>query len=75
MPDLTADFQPNQIPTPENWSASNEKAVIVGLYGVPGSGKSYLLEQLKRELGEIKFSLYEGSRMIIAGGLDVFQRM
>ncbi|KFY67435.1 hypothetical protein V496_01626 [Pseudogymnoascus sp. VKM F-4515 (FW-2607)] len=54
------------------------KAVIVGLYGVPGSGKTFLLGQLQQELGSEYFSFYEGSKMIatvVPGGLEAFQKL
>ena len=62
----------------KNRSASNHKAVVVGLYGVPGSGKTFLLNQLEQELGKTHFAFYEGSMMIatvVPGGLDAFQSM
>jgi putative protein kinase ArgK-like GTPase of G3E family len=34
----------------ESQSLSNSAAIVVGIYGLPGSGKSFLLGQLKREL-------------------------
>ncbi|KAK3171839.1 hypothetical protein OEA41_003923 [Lepraria neglecta] len=77
-PGLTADLQLNQFTTPEIRSASDHKAVVVGLYGVPGSGKTFLLNQLKQELGQTHFAFYEGSKMIatvVPGGLDAFQGM
>ncbi|MCJ1458769.1 hypothetical protein MMC28_009143 [Mycoblastus sanguinarius] len=78
MPGRTADLQPNQSTTPETWTASDGKAVVVGLYGLPGSGKTFLLNQLKQELGQTHFAFYEGSEMIatvVPGGLDAFQRI
>ena len=78
LPGPTADPQPNQSTVNENKSASSGKAVVVGLYGVPGSGKTFLLNQLKQELGEEHFAFYEGSRMIasvVPGGLDAFQKL
>ncbi|KAF2183747.1 hypothetical protein K469DRAFT_582257 [Zopfia rhizophila CBS 207.26] len=78
MPDPTADHQLNESTAPETRSASNDKAVVVGLYGVPGSGKTFLLNQLKPELGQEHFTFYEGSEMIAAvvpGGLDAFQKL
>lgn len=57
---------------------SDYKAVVVGLYGLPGSGKTSLLNQLEQELGQTDFSFYEGSKMIddiVPGGLDAFHRM
>ena len=76
----TADLQhsPNQSTNPEDRSVSYHKAVVVGLYGLPGSGKTYLLNQLNQELGQTHFAFYEGSKMIAAivpGGLDAFQSM
>ena len=76
----TSDLQHNQNqPTnPEDRPASDNKAVVVGLYGVPGSGKTFLLNQLKQELGQTHFVFHEGSKMIatvVPGGLDAFQNM
>ena len=76
MPGSTADLQPNQSTIPEIGSASDHKAVVVGLYGVPGSGKTFLLNQLKQELGGTHFAFYEGSEMIatvVPGGQTAFQ--
>lgn len=73
-----ADLQLNQPTTPENRSAFDHKAVVVGLYGIPGSGKTFLLNKLKQKLGQTQFSFYEGSEMIstvVPGGLDAFQSM
>ncbi len=78
MPGLTADPQLNQSTAPEIRSASNDKAVVVGLYGVPGSGKTFLLNQLKQELGQEQFAFYEGSEKIATffpGGLNAFQKL
>lgn len=78
IPGSMADLQLNKFPTPEIRSASDHKAVVVGLYGIPGSGKTSLLNQLKQELGQTHFAFYEGSEMIatvVPGGLDAFQSM
>jgi len=78
MPGPTADPQLNQSTANETRSASNDKGVVVGLYGVPGSGKTFLLNQLKQELGKEQFAFYEGSKMIatvVPGGLDAFQKL
>jgi adenylate kinase len=74
MPGPTADPQLNQ----STALASNDKAIVVGLYRVPGSGKTFLLDQLKEELGQEHFVFYEGSKMIanlVPGGLDAFQKL
>ena len=58
--------------------ASHDKAVVVGIYGTPGSGKSYLLKQLENELGREHFAYYEGSKAIatiVPGGLEAFKKM
>ncbi|THV05862.1 hypothetical protein K435DRAFT_826190 [Dendrothele bispora CBS 962.96] len=53
------------------------KPTVIGLYGLPGSGKSFLLKQLKTELGEQRFVYYEGSTVIsslVPGGLEAFKQ-
>lgn len=78
VPGSTADIQPNQFRTPEMQSDSDHKAVVVGLYGLPGSGKTFLLNQLKQELGQTDFAFFEGAKMIanvVPGGLDAFQSL
>ncbi|KAI2709116.1 hypothetical protein CBS147332_6175 [Penicillium roqueforti] len=52
------------------------KPVIIGLYGLPGSGKSFRLEELKTVLDNDKFAFYDGSNVIAPvtpGGLEAFQ--
>ncbi|RDA96308.1 hypothetical protein CP533_1685 [Ophiocordyceps camponoti-saundersi (nom. inval.)] len=59
---------------PENLTA--RKPVVIGLYGLPGAGKSFLLNNLKLELDSRDFLLYEGSEKIsslVPGGLKAFQ--
>lgn len=54
------------------------KPVIIGLYGLPGSGKSFLLNVLKCGLSPADFSFYDGSQVIAAGtpgGLEAFQNL
>ncbi|MCJ1333997.1 hypothetical protein MMC10_010704 [Thelotrema lepadinum] len=58
--------------------ASTKKPVVVGLYGLPGAGKTFLLNQLKQELSSEGFSFHEGSEVIgsiVPGGLDAFKRL
>ncbi|KAH0544338.1 hypothetical protein FGG08_001479 [Glutinoglossum americanum] len=78
MSSPTADSQLNQSTALESRPAPDNKAVVVGLYGVPGSGKTFLLDQLRRQLGQECFAFYEGSKMIatvVPGGLDAFQKL
>jgi putative protein kinase ArgK-like GTPase of G3E family len=44
VPDLAADPQLGKSTALGGQSASASKAVVVGLYGVPGSGKTFLLD-------------------------------
>lgn len=78
MPSPAVDLQLKPSKTPGALVGSNKKPVVVGLYGVPGSGKTYLLNQLKQEIEEMQFACYEGSEMIdkiTPGGLEAFKKM
>ncbi|KAJ6460237.1 uracil phosphoribosyltransferase-domain-containing protein [Mycena sanguinolenta] len=60
--------------------ARRKAHIVIGVYGVPGCGKSHLLCLLKAdsELGQDAFTFYEGSAIIDLipnGGLDAFKRM
>ncbi|KAK1961849.1 uracil phosphoribosyltransferase [Colletotrichum sublineola] len=55
----------------------NTGPLVVGLYGVPGCGKSFLLNQLKNKLKQEHFQFFEGSDVIdgvVPGGLAAFKR-
>ncbi|KXH66301.1 uracil phosphoribosyltransferase [Colletotrichum salicis] len=58
---------------------SINKPIVVGLYGLPGSGKSYVLRHLKTYFGVgNRFQYYEGSEVIgnlVDGGLEAFKRL
>ncbi|CAZ84860.1 unnamed protein product [Tuber melanosporum] len=74
IPGPMADPRLNRSTTRESRSTSK----VVGIYGVPGSGKTFLLDQLKQELGQDHFEFYEGSNMIanlVPGGLGAFQKL
>ncbi|KAJ0419152.1 uracil phosphoribosyltransferase-domain-containing protein [Aspergillus carlsbadensis] len=48
---------------------------VIGLYGIPGAGKTFLLNQLEKQLGQDEFTYYEGSDVIcsfVDGGLAEF---
>ncbi|KAG9232899.1 hypothetical protein BJ875DRAFT_442749 [Amylocarpus encephaloides] len=61
MTSSAASVQLNDIDASEtnDESTHNFKPIIVGLYGVPGCGKSNLLERLKSSLGEGDFAFFE----------------
>lgn len=78
IPGSMADLELTQPTDPAIRSVSDHKGVVVGLYGVPGSGKTFWLNRLKEELGQSQFAFYEGSNMIhtvTPGGLDAFHSM
>ncbi|KAJ5999387.1 hypothetical protein N7451_007197 [Penicillium sp. IBT 35674x] len=54
----------------------HKKPVIVGLYGLPGAGKTSLLDEIKRSVTDFLF--FDGSRAIGAvtpGGLEAFHNL
>lgn len=72
-----ADRSLSQSTAVPNQPACNSKATVIGLYGVPGVGKTALAERLKNELGQEHFAFYEGSEVIaglVPGGLDLFKK-
>lgn len=65
---------------PLDLSSSHQcsEPVIVGLYGIPGSGKSFLLDTLRHGLSQEPFMFYDGSQVITdltSGGLKAFQSL
>lgn len=57
---------------------TKSNVTIIGLYGISGSGKTFLLDRLKEDLPGNSFQFYEGSEMIanlVPGGLQAFQTM
>ena len=78
IPDAMVRFQPKYSTIPGIQSASDHKSIVVGLYGISGSGKTYLLTKLKEKLGTTQFAFYEGSEVIatlVPGGLEAFKDM
>ncbi|KAK5263509.1 hypothetical protein LTR96_011093 [Exophiala xenobiotica] len=54
------------------------RPVIIGIYGLPGSGKTFLMEKLKQVLPVESYIFCEGSEVIsrlIAGGITAFQSL
>lgn len=54
------------------------KPKVVGIYGLPGSGKSYLRRQLEEKLNQDQFCTFEGSDVIsslVDGGLTTFKTL
>lgn len=54
-----------------------KKPTVVGLYGLSGSGKTYLLNQLGQELQQEPFHFFDGSEIIaslVPGGLEKFKK-
>ena len=61
-------------------SSAQIKPTVIGLYGIFGSGKSYLLNQLKKDttLQDQRFAFYDGFELInqvTPDGLDVFKKL
>lgn len=56
----------------------DHRAVVIGLYGLPGSGKTTILEQLRHQLGRQDFLFLEGSDLIadeVGGSLEHFHEL
>lgn len=54
------------------------KRDVIGIYGIPGSGKSFILNELRDQLPAKHFSFHEGSVVIsqlIDGGLKAFENL
>ena len=64
--------------TRTNFVPNDPKPTVVGIYGIPGCGKTFLFNQLKREVDENHYEFQEGSQMIaslVPGGLAAFQKL
>lgn len=46
-------------------SRASKKPTVIGIYGVQGCGKPFMLQQLKKRLGEEAFADYDGSEVCI----------
>lgn len=62
----------------DNQKASGQQTTVIGLYGLPGSGKTFILDHLRQTLDRSLFTFYEGSEVISTvtpGGLKAFQHL
>jgi uracil phosphoribosyltransferase/phosphoserine phosphatase/adenylate kinase len=76
MPGPKTNPQLKPVAVPQSQSIS--KPTVVGIYGIQGTGKTYLLGQLKEALGEEKFAYHDGSAMItelVGGNFDAFKKL
>ncbi|KAI6865732.1 hypothetical protein KC318_g19925, partial [Hortaea werneckii] len=44
-------------------SSNADPPVIIGIYGLPASGKTHLLNELRKVLDEYHFKFYDGSEV------------
>ncbi|GAB1740239.1 hypothetical protein NU219Hw_g5355t1 [Hortaea werneckii] len=59
-------------------SSDVKPLVIIGVYGLPASGKTHLLNELRKMLDEHHFKFFDGSEVIeriTEGGLAAFKQM
>ncbi|KAI4104344.1 MAG: hypothetical protein L6R37_003341 [Teloschistes peruensis] len=78
MADISLDLGHDEHAAFTEPSANGNKPTIVGLYGLPGSGKTTMFEKLKGSLGEERFAFFEGSALIselCPGGLAGFKQL
>ncbi|KAK4198703.1 uracil phosphoribosyltransferase-domain-containing protein [Triangularia verruculosa] len=62
---------------PNSSLPGSSNPVVIGVYGIPGCGKSSLLRELSDRLGEEQFNFLEGSQVIaslLPGGLAAFHQ-
>lgn len=55
-----------------------QKPKVIGIYGLPGCGKTFVKEMLRQKHGERRTAFYDGSDKIealVPGGLDAFKRL
>ena len=61
---------------PVSSSQPPPKPKIMGLYGIPGTGKTHLMRQLQQRLEKDHFAFFEGSEILhklVPGGLSAFK--
>ncbi|KAJ5953024.1 uncharacterized protein N7479_011437 [Penicillium vulpinum] len=70
--------QPGQLSSAQVKRIDHSKPVIIGLYGLPGCGKTFWLDDLKTVLSNDEFAFYDGSDVVAAvtpGGLEAFHNL
>lgn len=63
---------------PSSLISNEEPPVIIGIYGLPASGRTHLLNELRKVLDDYHFKFYDGSEVIeriTDGGLAAFKQM
>jgi uracil phosphoribosyltransferase/phosphoserine phosphatase/adenylate kinase len=66
------------MPDPNTNSALRTGPTVIGIYGISGSGKTFLMDQLEKDVQkhpELSVTFYEGSQVIdsiVPGGLQAF---
>lgn len=66
---------PSHRPQDKQVASGPGKPTVIGLYGISGCGKTFLLKKLAQCLGKEEFEFYEGSEKIdtlVPGGLSAF---
>ncbi|KAM3520368.1 hypothetical protein MY4038_009448 [Beauveria bassiana] len=78
-PTTTPQMSTGTVPTEiRSGPVFDRKPMVIGLYGLPGSGKSTLMNQIKLQVNHENFVFYEGSELIsniVTGGLAAFARL
>ena len=67
-----------QVASPPERTPLPKQPVVIGIYGISGCGKTFLLNNIKDYCGPGQFNFYDGSQVIAAvtdGGLKAFQAM
>ncbi|SPJ78848.1 related to 2-3-cyclic-nucleotide 3-phosphodiesterase [Fusarium torulosum] len=62
--------------TPNSQPQIVSKPTVIGIYGISGSGKSFILHILRQDLDPAQFIFFEGSEVIdslVPGGLKAFR--
>lgn len=75
--ELTIDQKLNEAYLRKHRLPPYDELTLIGLYGIPGCGKTYLLRQLKQKFGGTNLNFFDGSEVIdenFPGGLNAFHK-